>query len=58
MFFFTVELEDGAVAGNTGCLVEDGDMLLRDELGFGNAEIMGLHTDSGEYMHAHTNTHC
>ncbi|XP_051913417.1 zinc finger protein 513-like [Hippocampus zosterae] len=40
-----LELEDGGLAGNTGCLVVDGDMLHRGELGFGNAEIMGFHAD-------------
>uniref|UniRef100_G3PSA1 C2H2-type domain-containing protein n=1 Tax=Gasterosteus aculeatus aculeatus TaxID=481459 RepID=G3PSA1_GASAC len=44
-----VESEDGSVLCDPGCLVLDSDFLLSGELEFGDAEIMGLDRDSGQW---------
>ncbi|XP_049609702.1 zinc finger protein 513 isoform X1 [Syngnathus scovelli] len=41
-----LELEDGSVAGNTGCLLLDDDVRLSGDLGFGKSEILPLDADS------------
>ncbi|XP_061635519.1 zinc finger protein 513-like [Phyllopteryx taeniolatus] len=43
-----LELEDGSVSCNPGCLVLDSGILLSGELEFDNSEIMGLDADSDD----------